>query len=76
MLDELIYRFFQKFADKIRPYVCDTVSFMHKALEENKQILIEGANATMLDLDFGEYVLKRVMQLQRFEWNFARVMFE
>ncbi|XP_046848871.1 adenylosuccinate synthetase isozyme 1-like [Xenia sp. Carnegie-2017] len=46
---------YKKFADKIRPYVCDTVSFMHKALEENKQILIEGANATMLDLDFGTY---------------------
>jgi len=27
---------------------------MHNALQENKRVLIEGANALMLDLDFGE----------------------
>jgi len=33
--------------------VKDTVSLMNKMLSENKDILVEGANATMLDIDFG-----------------------
>ena len=46
---------YKQYAEKIRPYVCDTVSFMHDALEKKKRILIEGANAMMLDIDFGTY---------------------
>lgn len=41
--------------EKIAPFVVDSVEFMHKALKENKKILVEGANALMLDLDFGTY---------------------
>jgi adenylosuccinate synthase len=33
----------------------DSVAFIHTALKENKRILVEGANALMLDLDFGTY---------------------
>ena len=34
--------------------VCDTISFMNQALQEtDKEILVEGANALMLDIDFG-----------------------
>ena len=33
----------------------DSVSYMQKALRENKRILVEGANALMLDLDYGTY---------------------
>ena len=37
------------------PMVIDSVTFMHKALQDPaKEILVEGANATMLDIDFGE----------------------
>merc|ERR1711981_1509943 len=36
--------------------VKDTVYLLSKAIyDENKSILIEGANATMLDIDFGTY---------------------
>ncbi|KAK9455820.1 Adenylosuccinate synthetase [Dipodascopsis uninucleata] len=42
-------------ADQLRPYVIDAVAFMHEALSSKKRILIEGANALMLDLDFGTY---------------------
>lgn len=28
---------------------------MHKAIQDNKRILVEGANALMLDLDYGTY---------------------
>ncbi|KAK9239565.1 Adenylosuccinate synthetase [Lipomyces kononenkoae] len=42
-------------AEKLRPYVTDAVTFMHDALDNKKRILVEGANALMLDLDFGTY---------------------
>lgn len=36
--------------------VVDTVTFMNKQLQDkSKNILIEGANATMLDIDFGQF---------------------
>ncbi|ODQ64862.1 Adenylosuccinate synthetase [Nadsonia fulvescens var. elongata DSM 6958] len=42
-------------ADDLRPFVVDAIPFMHKALAANKRILVEGANALMLDIDFGTY---------------------
>ena len=41
--------------DRLKPYVCDTVTYLHKAMEENKKIVVEGAQATLLDIDFGSY---------------------
>jgi len=46
---------YEKYANKIRPLVYDTVSFLDKAIREGKKILVEGANAAMLDIDFGTY---------------------
>ncbi|CAN6613779.1 adenylosuccinate synthetase [Trichomonascus vanleenenianus] len=42
-------------AEKLRPFVVDAVSFMHKAIADKKRILVEGANALMLDIDHGTY---------------------
>lgn len=33
----------------------DTITYINKAIAENKSVLVEGANALMLDLDFGTY---------------------
>eukprot|EP01147_Barroeca_monosierra_P001428 gene1428-4589_t len=41
--------------DIIRPLVCDTFMFLQAELQKGTSILLEGANATMLDLDFGTY---------------------
>ncbi|VEU23863.1 DEKNAAC105027 [Brettanomyces naardenensis] len=41
--------------EKVKPFVVDSVPFMHNALVNKKKILIEGANALMLDIDFGTY---------------------
>ena len=41
--------------DFLKPFVKDTVSILAKAKEENKKILFEGAQGTMLDVDFGTY---------------------
>ncbi|KAL9715469.1 Adenylosuccinate synthase [Leucoagaricus gongylophorus] len=42
-------------AERLRPYVVDSVVYMHKAIATGKRVLVEGANALMLDLDFGTY---------------------
>ncbi|XP_055852135.1 adenylosuccinate synthetase [Episyrphus balteatus] len=46
---------YREYADMVRPYVKDTVCFLHTALRQGKTILVEGANAAMLDIDFGTY---------------------
>jgi adenylosuccinate synthase len=67
ILDEKLDYFFPKdkknpikesllrYADVLLPYITDTVSLLHKALDENRNILLEGAQGTLLDIDFGTY---------------------
>lgn len=41
--------------EEIRPCVKDVALVLHRLFQDpNKKILIEGANATMLDIDFGK----------------------
>jgi adenylosuccinate synthase len=42
-------------AESLRPHVDDTDLFVWRALRENKAVLLEGAQGTMLDLDHGTY---------------------
>ena len=42
-------------AERFRPFVIDSVAYIHRALQQQKRILVEGANALMLDIDFGTY---------------------
>ena len=41
--------------DQLRPYICDTIPPLHAAVQAGKSILLEGAQGTMLDIDFGTY---------------------
>ncbi len=41
--------------DLIKPFVKDTVSIISKIKDEDKKIVFEGAQGTMLDIDFGTY---------------------
>lgn len=52
---EAVYRAYTDYAAQLKPYVCDAVTMLHKALEEGKKVLVEGAQATLLDIDFGSY---------------------
>ncbi|KAJ3210509.1 hypothetical protein HDU67_005240 [Dinochytrium kinnereticum] len=45
----------KELAEKLRPYLKDTIPYVHKAISSGKRVLIEGANAIMLDIDFGTY---------------------
>lgn len=40
---------------EIKPYIADTALMVNKAVAEGKKILMEGANATLLDIDHGTY---------------------
>jgi adenylosuccinate synthase len=46
---------FYEASEKSLPMVSDTFSLIHKYIEERKKILIEGAQGTLLDVDFGSY---------------------
>lgn len=52
--DELLKEYLE-YAEKLRPFVADTTTILNKAIKEKKNILFEGAQATMLDLDHGTY---------------------
>jgi adenylosuccinate synthase len=42
-------------AERLAPFITDTTHFMNRAARDNKTILIEGAQATLLDVDHGTY---------------------
>jgi len=41
--------------EKLRPFVANTVVYLHRALARGKEILFEGAQGTFLDIDHGTY---------------------
>lgn len=46
---------YKKYAEYLRPYVTDTIYLFHEAIENNEKILCEGAQAALLDIDFGSF---------------------
>ncbi|QQP52064.1 Adenylosuccinate synthetase, partial [Caligus rogercresseyi] len=46
---------YKEYAEQIRPLAVESVSYLHGLIREGKKVLIEGANASMLDIDFGTY---------------------
>ena len=43
------------YAQRLKPYLADTGLVLNKALDEGKVVLLEGAQATLLDVDHGTY---------------------
>ena len=52
---ESMLKEYEGYADRLRPYVCDTIALLHDELKADRKILFEGAQATMLDIDYGTY---------------------
>jgi len=46
---------YEGYAQRVRPYVADTSLYVETALRDGKDVLFEGAQATLLDLDHGTY---------------------
>jgi adenylosuccinate synthase len=52
---EAIYREYNVYADRLRPYVADTSMIIHEEIKRGKKILFEGAQGSHLDIDHGTY---------------------
>jgi adenylosuccinate synthase len=52
---DLIVDDYLRYAERLRPHVADTSKLIHDALREGRNVLLEGAQGTMLDLDKGTY---------------------
>ena len=50
-----IYNEYKVYAEKIRPYVCDTSVLLNDEILANKKVLFEGAQGVMLCMDHGTY---------------------
>jgi len=46
---------YKGYAEQVRPFVVETISYLNTAIKAGKTVLVEGANAAMLDIDFGTY---------------------
>ncbi len=46
---------YRQFTEKLRPLVCDTANYVNQAIRDGKNVLFEGAQGTMLDIDHGTY---------------------
>lgn len=44
-----------EYREMVKPFVCDTVTFLHNAIKEGKNILLEGQLGSLKDPDFGIY---------------------
>lgn len=50
-----IFNEYKEYAKILKPMVLDTSLVLDKAFEDNKKVLFEGAQGTMLDIDYGTY---------------------
>ena len=47
--------YYKSIAQRVSEMTIDTIDYTNKQFADGKRILVEGANATMLDIDFGTY---------------------
>lgn len=47
--------YYKSMANRVNAMTTDTIQYTNRAFNDGQKILVEGANATMLDIDFGTY---------------------
>lgn len=52
--DELLTKYIH-YAERLAPFITDTVTLINHAYDRGKKILLEGAQGTLLDIDHGTY---------------------
>ncbi|HWC61185.1 MAG TPA: adenylosuccinate synthase [Verrucomicrobiae bacterium] len=50
-----VYTTYRKAGDYLKPFVTNTVTFLHQAIRRGDDVLFEGAQGTFLDIDHGTY---------------------
>lgn len=53
--EEELYQTLIQYRDMVAPYVCDVSAYLHEAIKEGKNILLEGQLGALKDPDFGIY---------------------
>ncbi|MGI6361741.1 MAG: adenylosuccinate synthase [Bacillota bacterium] len=53
--EEKIIADFKVYAERIKPYLADTAPIINQAIDDGKNVLFEGAQGTLLDIDHGTY---------------------
>jgi adenylosuccinate synthase len=46
---------YQGYAERLKPHLADTTTYLHEALEAGKRVMFEGAQGALLDVDHGTY---------------------
>ena len=52
---EAIYATYLEYAETLKSHVVDTTAWLHRALKQKKNILFEGAQGSLLDVDHGTF---------------------
>jgi adenylosuccinate synthase len=55
LVPDTIVEDYLRYGERLRPHVADTARLLHDALRDGRNVLLEGAQGTMLDLDKGTY---------------------
>ncbi|MGO5064414.1 MULTISPECIES: adenylosuccinate synthase [unclassified Clostridium] len=50
-----IYNEYLEYAEKLRPFIKDISVIVNQKIKEGKEVLFEGAQGTLLDIDYGTY---------------------
>ncbi|MGA2799443.1 MAG: adenylosuccinate synthase [Thermoguttaceae bacterium] len=50
-----IFQQYQQYAQRLKPHVADTTTYLLDALDSGKRVLFEGAQGSMLDIDHGTF---------------------
>jgi len=50
-----VYKEYCRYGEILAPHICDTTALLEKAINDKKQVMLEGAQGTLLDPDFGTY---------------------
>jgi adenylosuccinate synthase len=50
-----VFEQFEKYSDQLKPYIVNTLPIIYDALASHQNLVVEGAQGTMLDLDHGTY---------------------
>src|SRR5690554_5306471 len=53
--EQIAHDYLEVYLPRLEPHIADSVGLVHEALERGEHILLEGAQATFLDLDHGTY---------------------
>jgi len=53
--DVIADKYLSEYFPRLEPHICDAVDLVHEALDGDQHVLLEGAQATFLDLDQGTY---------------------